>query len=389
MGAAGSCPRTTSLALRVPGTLFADSLLLDLIREDYCIEQIANVACLPGIVGASMEMPDVHQGYGFPIGGVTATDADGDGVVSPGGVGFDINCGMRLLRSDLTESDVKHHIRDLVTTLFKAIHTGPGSGSKLRLRSKDVDDVLQQGGSWAVANGLGDPEDLEVTEERGALKGADLGAGGHRPKKRGSLQLGTLGSGNHFLEIQVVDRILDYKTAAVQGIHSVGQITVMIHTGSRGLGHQGCTDYLKIVDVASDKYGIEVPDRQLASVPISSPEGESYLGAMSAAANFAWANRQVIAHWARESFERVLGMSWQMMGMRQVYDVSHNIAKIERHKFDGKIMRLCVHRKGATRSPLPRPPWISRRSRKVSVNRPARFDSWRYGAIFLPGRWSA
>ena len=358
-------PQDYKPGMRVPGVIFADDKLLDLIREDPCVEQVANVAFLPGIVGASMAMPDVHWGYGFPIGGVAATDADGDGVVSPGGVGFDINCGMRLLRSDLTESEVRPHIRDLIAALFREIHTGTGSGRKLKLSAKDVDGVLREGSAWAVAHGLGDPEDLEVTEEGGAMDGADLEAVGERPKKRGGSQLGTLGSGNHFLEVQAVDEILDAEAAAVMGLHEVGQVTVMIHTGSRGLGHQVCTDQLKVVEAASHKYGIQLPDRQLASAPISSPEGEDYLGAMRAAANFAWANRQCIAHWARESFEQVLGRSWEEMGLRQVYDVSHNMAKIERHVVDGKSRRLCVHRKGATRSFPPGHPDIPERYQSI------------------------
>ena len=358
-------PQDYKPGMRVPGAIFADDKLLDLIREDPCVEQVANVAFLPGIVGASMAMPDVHWGYGFPIGGVAATDADGDGVVSPGGVGFDINCGMRLLRSDLTEAEVRPHIRDLIPALFREIHTGTGSGKKLKLTGKDIDGVLREGSAWAVAHGLGDPEDLEVTEEGGAMDGADLAAVGERPKKRGGSQLGTLGSGNHFLEVQAVDEILDPEAAAVMGLHEVGQVTVMIHTGSRGLGHQVCTDQLKVVEAASHKYGIQLPDRQLASAPISSPEGEDYLGAMRAAANFAWANRQCIAHWARESFEQVLGRSWEEMGLRQVYDVSHNMAKIERHEVDGKVRRLCVHRKGATRSFPPGHPDIPERYQSI------------------------
>lgn len=336
--------------MQVPGMIFADDKLLNLIKEDPCLDQVANVAFLPGIVGYSFAMPDIHWGYGFPIGGVAATQVDGDGVVSPGGVGFDINCGIRLLRTDLTESELGPHLRDLIATLFRDIHTGTGAGTRLKLNARDIDRVLRTGASWAVEHGLGDPDDLEVTEEGGRMDEADPKAVGERPKSRGGPQLGTLGSGNHFLEVQAVAEIFDRQAAAVMGIREVGQVTIMIHTGSRGLGHQVCTDSLKAVESAGRRYGIALPDRQLAAVPVSSPEGTEYLTAMRAAANFAWANRQCIAHWARQSFEQVLGRSWEDMGIRQVYDVSHNMAKIERHDVAGKSMRLCVHRKGATRS---------------------------------------
>ncbi len=343
-------PQDYKSGMNVPGVVFADDKLLQLIREDPCIEQVANVAFLPGIVGHSLAMPDIHWGYGFPIGGVAATRVDEDGVVSPGGVGFDINCGIRLLRTDLTEAEVRPHLKDLVSTLFREIHTGTGAGGRIRLSASEVDKVLKEGGAWAVGRGLGDPDDLEVTEEGGCMAEADPSAVGDRPKARGGPQIGTLGSGNHFLEVQAVDEILDRAAASTMGLTEPGQVTIMIHCGSRGLGHQVCTDSLRVIEAAGRRYGIELPDRQLASVPVSSPEGGEYLRAMNAAANFAWANRQCIAHWARESFEQVLGRSWEDMGMWQVYDISHNMAKIEDHTVDGKSTRLCVHRKGATRS---------------------------------------
>ena len=351
--------------MRVPGMVFADDKLLSLIKEDPCLEQVANVATLPGIVGQSMAMPDIHWGYGFPIGGVAATRADGDGVVSPGGVGFDINCGIRLLRTDLTESEIRPHLRDLVATLFREIETGVGRGGKLTLSAADINKVLREGGAWAVSQGFGDPDDLEVTEEGGRMERADPNVVGERPKARGRPQLGTLGSGNHFLELQAVDEIFDRDAATAMGIQELGQVTVMVHTGSRGLGHQVCTDSLKVLDAASRRYGIELPDRQLAAAPLSSQEGTDYMTAMCAAANFAWANRQCIVHWARESFEQVLGRSWRDMGMWQVYDVSHNMAKIEDHVVNGKRERLCVHRKGATRSFPPGHPDIPERYRKI------------------------
>jgi tRNA-splicing ligase RtcB len=350
--------------MRVPGTVFADDKLLELIREDQCIEQVANVAFLPGIVGRSMAMPDVHWGYGFPIGGVAATRVE-DGVVSPGGVGFDINCGIRLLRSDLTEADVRPRIDDLISALFRDIHTGTGGGNRVKLDARAVDTVLEKGALWAVEQGMGDPDDLEVTEEGGRMAQANPDVVGQRPRSRGSSQLGTLGSGNHFVEVQVVDEVLDRQAAAAMGLHEPGQVTVMIHTGSRGLGHQVCTDSLKTVDAAARGYGISLPDRQLAAVPVSSPEGQEYLGAMCAAANFAWANRQTIAHFARQSFEQTFGRSWGELGLRQVYDLSHNMAKIETHDVDGKAARLCVHRKGATRSFPPGHPDIPMRYREI------------------------
>ena len=351
--------------MQVSGMVFADEKMLQLIKDDPCLEQVANVAFLPGIVGHSFAMPDIHWGYGFPIGGVAATDVGRDGVVSPGGVGFDINCGIRMLRTDLTESEIRPHLRDLVAALFRDIHTGVGAGNRLNLSIPDIVHVLREGSTWAVKNDLGDEDDLEVTEEGGHMADADPEAVGDRPKARGGRQLGTLGSGNHFLEVQAVDDIFDPQAASVMGLSEKGQITVMIHTGSRGLGHQVCTDSLKAVESAGRRYGIALPDRQLAAVPVSSPEGVEYLTAMRAAANFAWANRQCIAHWARQSFEQIFGRSWKSMGMWQVYDVSHNMAKIESHKVNGTPTTLCVHRKGATRSFPPGHPDIPERYREI------------------------
>ena len=340
-------PQTYKDGMRVPGLVFADEAMIELMSGDKSLEQVANVALLPGIVGHSMAMPDIHWGYGFPIGGVAATGADG--VISPGGVGFDINCGVRLLRSDLTEDELGPHLRDLIETLYRDVPSGAGVGGRLHLKAAEVDQVLREGAVWAIQRGMGDPDDLEVTEESGVMDGADVGAVGDRPKRRGGPQLGTLGSGNHFLEVQAVDEIYLSEAARAMGLYEVGQVTIMIHTGSRGLGHQVCTDSLKVVERAGRRYGIDLPDRQLASVPLSSPEGKTYMAAMRGAANFAWANRQCIAHWTRLSFEQVLGRSWTDMGMRQVYDLSHNMAKIERHLVQGRERRLCVHRKGATR----------------------------------------
>ena len=379
-------PQSHKPGMRVPGRIFADESLLPYIVQDPCLEQVANVAFLPGIVGYSLAMPDIHWGYGFPIGGVAATAVDADGVVSPGGVGFDINCGVRLLRTDLTEAEVRPHLRDLIPTLFRDIHTGSGPGGRLKLGKKQVDQVLRQGAAWAVKQGLGDADDLEVTEEGGCMDDAEPEAVGDRPKTRGATQLGTLGSGNHFLEVQAVDTIFDPEAAQVMGIREVGQVTIMIHCGSRGLGHQVCTDALRVVEGAVGRYGIELPDRQLAAVPLSSPEGTTYLSAMRAAANFAWANRQCIAHWARQSFEHVFGRSWEEMGIWQVYDLSHNMAKIEEHPIDGKPTRLCIHRKGATRSFPPGNPHIPSRYRAIGqpVLIPGDMGRYSYLAVGVP-----
>ena len=336
--------------MRVPGIIYADEKMIKNISEDQSLEQVANVAFLPGIVYASLAMPDIHWGYGFPVGGVAATRVDG-GVISPGGVGFDINCGVRFLRTGLMEADVKPRLERLVDTLFHNIPTGVGSKGRVPIkRDAELEEVMTRGAHWAVDRGFGEAEDAIATEEGGVIAGADPGAVGQRARERGLPQLGTLGSGNHFLEVEAVDEIFDPAVAQVLGIDQVGQVTVMIHCGSRGFGHQICTDYLKTVEAASRDYEIFLPDRQLASVPLDSPEGKGYLGAMRCAANFAWANRQCITHWTRESFQQVFEKNWKDLEIRQVYDVAHNIAKIERHVVDGKAMDLCVHRKGATRS---------------------------------------
>jgi tRNA-splicing ligase RtcB len=333
--------------MRVPGLVYADEHMLEHIREEQALEQVANVAFLPGIVGKSLAMPDIHWGYGFPIGGVAATGAD-NGVISPGGVGFDINCGVRLLRTNLTEKEVKPKLEELLPLLFANIPSGLGSEGRIRLKEKEIDKVLIKGAAWAVEHGYGEEEDLEFTEEGGCMKGADPSQVSEKAKKRGIPQLGTLGSGNHFLEVQVVDEIYQPDVAKVFGIEKVGQVLLLIHTGSRGFGHQVCDDHLRTMGTAVKNYGIVLPDRQLACAPVKSPEGKAYLAAMACAANYAWTNRQCISHWARECFANIFGK--KDLGMRLVYDVAHNIAKIERYKVDGKEMPLCVHRKGATRA---------------------------------------
>ena len=342
-------PQSYKAGMSVPGLIFASESMLSHIWEEQVFQQVANVAFLPGIVGRSLAMPDIHWGYGFPIGGVAATRVR-DGVVSPGGVGFDINCGVRLLRTNLTEEEVRPKIEQLIAELFVNIPSGVGSEGKIRVNQKELDKVLTKGSRWAIEKGYGEAEDIVVTEEEGCMKGANPDKVSSKAKKRGIPQLGTLGSGNHFLEVEVVDEIYDRDAATVMGISDIGQVLVLIHTGSRGFGHQVCSDYVALLGEAVKKYGINLPDRQLACAPVNSPEGQDYLQAMSCAANYAWTNRQCIAHWTRESFIKVFSKSQRELGMEQVYDVCHNIAKIEEYPIGGKKETLCVHRKGATRA---------------------------------------
>lgn len=342
-------PKTYKQGMRVPGMVYMNEALLEMTIHDQALEQVANVATLPGIVGKSLAMPDIHWGYGFPIGGVAATNIN-NGVISPGGVGYDINCGVRLLRTNLTSDEVKPKICELIKHLYNNVPSGLGSEGKIRISEKVINDVLQIGSDWSIKNGYGLPADLEVTEERGCMQKADPGKVSIRAKQRGSTQLGTLGSGNHFLEVQMIKEIYNFEVAKVMGINFIGQIMVLIHTGSRGLGHQICDDYLKVMAQAIIKYGINLPDRQLACAPVDSKEGQDYLSAMACAANYAWTNRQCITHWARESFTKIFGREEEQLDMQQVYDVAHNIAKIEEHEVNGVRTKLCVHRKGATRA---------------------------------------
>jgi len=335
--------------MRVPGQIYTSESMLAQIWEDQAFEQVVNVSFLPGIVGNSLAMPDIHFGYGFPIGGVAATRVK-DGVVSPGGVGFDINCGVRLLRTNLSLEEVKPNLEKLVYAMYSNIPSGLGSEGKLRINEKDLEKVMTRGSAWAVEKGFGQADDLICTEECGCLKGADPDKVSQRAKKRGLPQIGTLGSGNHFLEIQAVDQIYNQDIARAMGILETGQILVLIHTGSRGLGYQVCDDYIRILGEATNRYGISIPDRQLACAPVQSPEGQDYLAAMACAANYAWTNRQCITHWVRESFIKALGKGPREIGLEQIYDIAHNIAKIERHIVEGKTETLCVHRKGATRA---------------------------------------
>jgi tRNA-splicing ligase RtcB (3'-phosphate/5'-hydroxy nucleic acid ligase) len=367
--------------MRVPGIVFADDALMEAIRGDLSLEQVANTATLPGVVRAAFAMPDIHQGYGFPIGGVVATRVE-DGVISPGGVGYDINCGVRLLRTDLTRDEVLPRIKELVAGLFADVPTGVGSRGKVRLSREELKGPITKGARWAVERGMGDPADLEHVESRGCLPDADPSCVGPRPFERGKDQLGTLGSGNHFLEVQYVQEVFDGKAAAALGLFR-DQVTVMIHTGSRGFGHQVCTDYLQTMEQAVRKYQISLPDRQLACAPIGSPEVQDYLGGMRAAANFAWVNRTCLAHWAKEVFLRVLHLPPATLGMGLVYDVAHNIVKIEEHEEEGKRLNVAVHRKGATRAFPPGHPELPAEYREVGQPVLIPGDMGRYSFVLV------
>jgi tRNA-splicing ligase RtcB len=330
--------------MRVPAVIYASARLIEDIRRDQALVQARNVACLPGIVRSSYVMPDAHQGYGFPIGGVAAFDVD-EGIISPGGVGYDINCGVRLLRTDYDEADVTAKRKELLAEIFREVPAGVGKGGVTKLTRSVLKEILLRGAEWAVANGYGRAEDLERTEERGRMAEAAVDGISERALERGIPQLGTLGAGNHFLEIQKVLEIYDEPAARAFGVRSAGQVMVMIHCGSRGLGHQVATDYIESMENAFGTAAL--PDRELVHAPFLAPEGQRYYRSMSAAVNYAFANRQMIAHWVRDVFARVLGSA---EGMDQVYDVCHNVAKVEEHQDGGRSRRIVVHRKGATRS---------------------------------------
>ena len=337
-----------NLGMNVPVKIYADEPLLQKMLSDRTIMQARNVASIPGIVSHSVVLPDGHEGYGFPVGGVAAMDAE-EGMISPGGVGYDINCGVRLLRSNLTEQTVRSKLKDLVNDLFSSIPSGVGSKGAVRLTNSELDEVLVNGVNWAIDHGYGSSNDSDVCEENGKIANADPNKVSDKARKRGAPQLGSLGSGNHFLEIQKVAEIHDEEAANRMGIKE-GTITVLIHCGSRGFGHQVCSDYLRVAEQAMEKYNIHLPDRELACVPNNSEEGDSYRKAMFAALNFAWSNRQMITHWTRKSFERIFNQTESDLDMKLVYDVAHNIAKVEKHKVGGEERKLVVHRKGATRA---------------------------------------
>ena len=349
--------------MRVPGILYTSERLLQDMGGDESPKQVANVAHLPGIVRYSLAMPDMHWGYGFPIGGVAAFEM-ASGIVSPGGVGYDINCGCRMMTTRLDLETIRKQLPELVTALFQNIPSGVGSTGPLKLSPKDSRKVLIEGARWAVEQGYGTPEDLEATEDRGVMDGADPEKVSARARERGKQQLGTLGSGNHFLEIEVVEEIFDPVAAAAFGLEP-GQICVMIHSGSRGLGYQVCDDYLARMVRHMGEMGLNLPDRQLACAYLESQAGKDYLGAMACAANYAWANRQMLMHWTRETFEKTLQKTPRELGMRLLYDVCHNIAKIETLPVEGQLKKLCVHRKGATRAFPAGHPSVPERYRKV------------------------
>lgn len=342
--------KNESKGMKVPVTIYANDNLISKMITDRTIDQATNVATLPGVVKHVVVLPDGHEGYGFPVGGVAATDLE-EGVVSPGGVGYDINCGVRLIRTGLSETELRPRLKDLVNELFKSIPTGVGSKGAFKLARSELDELLVEGTNWAIERGYGWDQDIEVCEESGRMSGADPSSVSDIAKKRGAIQLGSLGSGNHFLEVQKVDKIYDQVAAKSMGLDHEGQVTILIHCGSRGFGHQVCSDYLRISEVALRKYGFKLADRELACVPNNSSEGDDYRKAMYSALNFAWCNRQMITHWTRKTFERMFKISEQALDMQLVYDVSHNIAKVERHKVNGEGTRdLVIHRKGATRA---------------------------------------
>lgn len=348
--------------MQVPGRLFVSEKLLASI-DPGTIDQIANVSTLPGIQKYSMAMPDAHLGYGFAIGGVAAFDSE-EGIISPGGVGFDINCGVRLIKTNLQKEDVVPHIKELTDGLFRNVPSGVGSKSRIRASDKELDDAFLHGAKWAVESGYGVEADTEHCEGNGFLEGADPAYVSDKARKRGKPQFGTLGSGNHFLEVQYVDEIYDREVASAFGLEK-GQVTVMVHCGSRGAGHQICTDHLQTLAQAVKKYGIQIPDKQLACAPAQSKEAQSYFKAMLCAANYAWANRQVITHWTRETFEQVFGRDSDELGMELLYDVAHNVAKLEEHLIEGRKKEVYVHRKGATRAFPPGHPEVPAAFRDV------------------------
>lgn len=341
-------PKSYRSDMRVSARFYATPDLLEKALEDKSLEQLVNTATLPGIVNYALAMPDIHQGYGFPIGGVVATELP-DGVISPGGVGYDINCGVRLLATHLAYEDVSPFIEDLATVLYHNCPSGVGQGGSIRLTTSELERVAEHGARWALKQGYATESDLERTEEGGCIEGADAGKISERAKKRGRDQLGTLGAGNHFIEVDIVDEVFDDKAALRTGLFP-GQIAVQIHCGSRGFGHQICTDYVQRFQKSIREYGIQLPDRELVCAPLSSPEGQDYLAAMKAAANFAFANRQVLTYHIRRSFEDVLAGKVKNPHIYQIYDIAHNMAKIEEHGSHGRRVKVCVHRKGATRA---------------------------------------
>ena len=375
-------PKSQRPDMRVDGLIYADDALMDKIRDDQSLQQVANVATLPGIVGHSLAMPDIHFGYGFCIGGVAATDPAAGGVISPGGVGYDINCGVRMIRTDLTEDDVRPLIHKLVDTLFATIPCGVGQAGKIKFDRQELKKLLAEGAPFVVDQGYGWESDIEATEAGGHLDGADPDRLSDRALQRGASQCGTLGSGNHFLEVQVVDQIFDHQAAALMGLQP-GGIAVMIHSGSRGLGYQVCDDHIRLLRGVPERLGIDLPDRQLVCAPVHSHQGAHYLAAMRAAANFAWCNRQIMTFLTRKAFAEVFEKPAERLGMHLVYDVCHNIAKMEPYDVGGKTCQLCVHRKGATRAFPPGHPDVPPKYRRIGQPVLIPGDMGRYSYVLL------
>ncbi len=350
--------------MRVPVRIYASELLMDKMKTDRTLLQAVNVSTLKGIHKWAIVLPDAHEGYGFPVGGVAAFDAE-HGVISPGGVGYDINCGVRLIRTNLTVSEVKPRLKELLETMFKLVPSGVGSSGIVRVSAKELDEVVRYGMQWAVEHGYGWEKDRDHSEERGRIEWADPNMVSDMAKRRGMGQLGSLGSGNHFLEIEVVDRIVDGRVAKALGVTGEGQVMVLVHTGSRGFGHQICSDYLRTMERVMAREGIRLPDRELACGPVEAKEVREYLAAMASAANFAWTNRQMITHWVREAFQRIFKADPEKLDMHLLYDVAHNIVKLEEHRVDGETRKVYVHRKGATRAFPPGWPQIPEDYRDV------------------------
>lgn len=375
-------PASYQEGMHVPGVVYADDELIQQILDDNALHQVANVATLPGIVGSSLGMPDIHWGYGFPVGGVAATDAE-TGVVSPGGIGFDINCGVRLIATELLHEQIRGQVGKLADALFSALPSGVGGAGMRELDFHEMRDVMVRGAAWAVEDGYGREEDLAVTEEGGCLAGADPDAVSPMAIKRGMKQLGSLGSGNHFAEVQIVDHIYDQNAAEALGIGQPGQVVVTIHCGSRGFGHQIAEDYIKLAEVKQAGYGFKLVDRQLACLPLQSEEGKAYMAAMACGANFAWANRQLLMHGVRQAFASVFGRKARAKEMPLVYDVCHNIAKFEEYEIDGQKRRVCVHRKGATRAFPAQHPALPEKYRQVGQPVLIPGDMGRYSFVLV------
>jgi tRNA-splicing ligase RtcB len=380
-------PQRFNPAMRVPGMVYADDQLLELMLADNALQQVANVATLPGIVGHSLAMPDIHWGYGFPVGGVAATDAE-QGVISPGGIGFDINCGVRLLATDLVHNQVRGKVDKLADELFNNLPSGVGGAGMRNLTLEEMHAVMERGAGWAVEEGYGFAEDIDVTEEQGCLTGANPATVSRQAIQRGIKQLGSLGSGNHFCEVQMVEHIYDEAAAQALGIAQVGQIVTAIHCGSRGFGHQIAEDYIKLAESRQQEYGFNLVDRQLACLPLQSEEGQAYLSAMACGANFAWANRQLLMHGVRKAFASVFGRKARPKDMPLVYDVCHNIAKMEEYEVAGQLQRVCVHRKGATRAFPANHPAVPERYRAVGQPVLIPGDMGRYSFVLVGAQGS-